>query len=58
MRVSKNAGTPKSSILIGGFHEINHPAIGGAPFMEPPKSEESPRQIGWVYASNTVNTLE
>ncbi len=30
--VSKNMGNPpKSSIFIGGFHEINHPFWGGKP---------------------------
>ena len=28
MGVSKNNSTPKSSILIGVFHEINHPFWG------------------------------
>ena len=28
MVVSKNSGTPKSSILIGFSHEINHPFWG------------------------------
>ena len=35
--VSWNRGTPKSSILIG-FSFINHPAIGGPPFQDTPKS--------------------
>jgi hypothetical protein len=34
--VSINGGTPKSSIENKIFHEINHPAIGVPPFMEPP----------------------
>ena len=37
MGVSKNNGTPKSSILIG-FSTINHPFWGGFPlFLETPK---------------------
>ena len=31
MEVSGNGGTPKSSIFVGVFNEINHPAIGGTP---------------------------
>ena len=36
MGVSKNSGTPKSSILIG-FSIINHP-FWGTPILETPKS--------------------
>ena len=41
VRVSRNGGTPKSSILIG-FSPMNHPAIGVPLFMEPP--------LSWVRA--------
>ena len=34
-RFPQMGGTPISSILIGFFHEINQPAIGDSPFMEP-----------------------
>ena len=33
MDVSKNRGTPKSSILIGVFHEISHPFWGVFPIF-------------------------